>query len=240
MRSDRESEQFTEVRLTRETILDGSLRESFRRLLGPHVPFMSDAERGQQVRAMLGLAPRPDRVWVFGYGSLIWNPAFHFAERRTALIYGYHREFCLSARAGRGSPQRPGLMLALEPGGSCHGVAYRLHRDQSESELDIVWRREMGSMAYHPAWVKARTPKGVEHAIAFIANRRHERYVCGLNGDECVRLLATGAGPLGRCRDYLDDTVAHLRALGIRDRRLEALASRVRVHADPCVARKRS
>ena len=218
----------TELKLTRETILDGSLHASSRALLGSKVRFMSDAERVRQVREMLARAPDPARVWVFGYGSLIWNPAFHFAERRTAFIYGYHRQFCLWAWAGRGSPQQPGLMLAMERGGSCHGVAYRLHRRQTESELDVVWRREMGAMAYLPIWVKVRTPQGIEHAVAFIANRAHERYIADLDQRETTRLLANGSGPLGHCRDYLYDTVAHLRALGIRDRRMEALEIHVR------------
>ena len=226
-----------ELKLTRQTILDGSLRESSRKLLGIEMPHMSDDERARQVRAALGCAPRPDRVWVFGYGSLMWNPAFHFVERRTALIYGYHREFCLAARAGRGSPQHPGLMLALERGGSCHGVAFRLHRDQSESELDIVWRREMSSMSYRSAWVKARTAQGIEHALTFAANCSHERYLVNVEDAERTRLIATGSGPLGRCRDYLSDTVAHLRALGIRDRRMEALETRVRAYAHPVLVR---
>ena len=221
------------LKLTRESILDGSLREASRRLLGPAMPSMSDEERTLQVRATLANAPRQDRVWVFGYGSLMWNPAFHFAERRTGLVHGYHREFCLSALAGRGSPQNPALMLALERGGSCHGVAFRLHPDQSECELGIVWRREMGSMAYTPVWVKARTPAGIEHAITFIANCSHERYLVNVAEPERTRLIATGSGPLGHCRDYLVEMVAHLRALGFRDRRMEALEARVRAYARP-------
>jgi len=185
-----------------------------------------EARAASLAETLEGVAPDRD-VWVFGYGSLMWNPAFHFAERRAARVHGYHRQFCLWARAGRGSPARPGLMLALETGGSCHGVAYRLHRDKVRSELDVVWRREMLTMAYRPVWVSARTAAGIERAIAFAANRSHERYVRGLEPGAVVGYLASGAGPLGRCRDYLLDTVRHLRDLGIRDRRLEALAQAV-------------
>src|SRR6185436_12626271 len=106
--------------LTRATILDGSLRASAMALLGPGVRFMTDEERTRHIAEMLARTPRPDRVWVFGFGSLIWNPAFHFAERRTALVHGFHRQFCLWSKAGRGSPKSPGLMLGLERGGSCH------------------------------------------------------------------------------------------------------------------------
>ena len=216
--------------LTRESILDGTLHASVRALLGPGTRFVSDAERKAQVQAILARAPRRGRIWVFAFGSLIWNPAFHFVERRTARIYGFHRQFCLWSRAGRGSPERPGLMLSLESGGSCSGVAYRLERRQAATELDVIWRREMFTMSYRPVWTRARTPEGPEPAIAFSANREHERYVPGLEDEAIARYLATGAGLLGRCCDYLYDTVAHLRQLGIRDRRLEALEARVRAH----------
>ncbi len=218
----------TKLKLTRETILDGSLRAASIALLGPGQKYMTDEERTRHIGEMLASAPQPERIWVFGFGSLIWNPAFHFVERRTALVHGFHRQFCLWSKAGRGSPQSPGLMLALEPGGSCHGVAYRIAPGEVGTELDVVWRREMMTGAYRAVWVTAHTPGGVEHAIAFAANHAHERYVRGLDTDETARLLATGAGPLGSCCDYLLDTVSHLEALGIRDKRLEALVERVR------------
>jgi cation transport protein ChaC len=177
---------------------------------------------------MLARAPKPGRIWIFAFGSLIWNPAFHFVERRAARIHGFHREFCLWARAGRGSPERPGLMLSLESGGSCTGVAYRIAKRAAATELDVIWRREMFTGAYRPVWTTAHTSKGPEAAIAFSANRSHERYVRGLEEPAIARYLATGAGKMGRCRDYLFDTVAHLRGLGMRDRRLESLEARVR------------
>ena len=115
-------------------------------------------------------------------------------------------------------------------GGSCTGVAYRLAWSAAPTELDVLWRREMATMAYRPVWTTAHTVRGPEPAIAFSANRAHERYVPGLEDAAVARYLATGAGPMGRCCDYLFDTVAHLRQLGIRDRRLEALEAKVRVH----------
>lgn len=218
----------TKLTLTRESILAGTLRASATQLLGPGTKFMTDEERTRQIGEMLARAPDPERVWVFGFGSLIWNPAFHYAERRTAHVHGFHRQFCLWAKAGRGSPERPGLMLAIERGGSCHGVAYRIAPESVRSELDVLWRREMLTGAYRPVWVAARTPQGIAHAITFAANRSHERYVRGLDVHETARLLDTGAGPLGTCCDYLFDTVEHLRALGIRDKRLEVLERHVR------------
>ena len=218
----------TSIKLTRETILSGALHASVRTLLGPNVRLMTDEERSEQIARMLAASPRPGRVWVFAFGSLIWNPAFHFAEKRVARIHGFHRQFCLWARAGRGSPERPGLMLSLESGGSCTGVAYRLAEGTESTEMDVLWRREMVTMAYRPVWTVAHTPEGPEPAIAFSANRSHERYIPGLSEGEVAGYLASGAGPMGRCCDYLFDTVEHLRQLGIRDRRLEALETRVR------------
>jgi cation transport protein ChaC len=219
--------------LTRESILDGSLHASVRAVLGPDVPFMTDAERRAQVDGMLARAPDPGRVWVFAFGSLIWNPAFRHVERRTARIHGFHREFCLWVRAGRGSVERPGLMLSLESGGSCTGVAYRLAPGTEATELDVLWRREMFTMSYRPVWTTARTPEGPVSAIAFSANRHHERYAPDLDLDTVARHLASGSGVLGRCCDYLFDTVAHLRELGIRDRSLESLEAKVRARCGP-------
>jgi glutathione-specific gamma-glutamylcyclotransferase len=221
------------VKLTRESLLDGSFHAAVRATLGADVRYITDAERSAQIESILACAPRPRRVWVFAFGSLMWNPAFHYVERRTARVHGFHRQFCLWARAGRGSPERPGLMLSLESGGSCTGVAYRVAAKAAATELDVLWRREMSTMAYRPVWTVAHTSKGREPAIAFSANRLHERYVPGLEDEAVARYLATGAGPMGRCCDYLFDTVAHLRQLGIRDRRLEALEAMVRNNLRP-------
>jgi cation transport protein ChaC len=223
----------SQVKLTRESILDGTLAAAVRAALPPHTRYMSDQERAADIAAMRQRAPNPGRIWVFAFGSLIWNPAFHFVERRTARIHGFHRQFCLWARSGRGSPERPGLMLSLESGGSCAGVAYRIAPEAETTELDVLWRREMSTMAYRPVWTTAYTPQGPESALVFAANRAHERYVPGLEQDVVARYLANGAGPMGRCCDYLFDTVAHLRELGIRDRRLEVLEARVRAHCAP-------
>ena len=220
----------SQIKLTRASILDGTFHALVRAGLGTEMRYMTDAERADQVAAILARAPRPGRVWVFAFGSLIWNPAFHFVERRTARIHGFHRQFCLWARSGRGTPEQPGLMLSLVSGGSCTGVAYRLARYAAATELDVLWRREMSTLAYRPVWTIAHTSRGPEPAIAFSANRAHERYVPGLEDAVVARYLATGAGPMGRCCDYLFDTVAHLRQLGIHDRRLEGLEAKVRAH----------
>jgi cation transport protein ChaC len=215
-------------RITRENLLDGSYHAKMRLHQEASRAYMTDAERAEDIARIMALAPRPDSVWVFGYGSLMWNPAFHHVERRTARLYGFHREFCAWSGRGRGSPERPGLMLSLESGGSCAGIAYRIAQETAPVELDVLWRREMLSRLYRPLWVTAHTQRGPVPAIVFAANRSHERYVAGLDSETTARYLATGAGLNGTCCEYLFDTVAHLRALGLRDTRLEALAARVR------------
>jgi len=214
--------------LTRESLLDGSIRDyifqspELRRLVLP------DEERLASLRATLDKAPAKGDVWVFGYGSLIWNPAFHFVERRIARIHGYHRRFCLWTQLGRGSADNPGLMLGLESGGACRGVVFRIAEAAVQSELDILWRREMFTGAYCPTWVQARSGADVVPAITFVINRRNSRYAGRLSDDTVARHIATAAGPMGQCCEYLFETVRHLTELGIRDRQLEAMASKVR------------
>ena len=216
--------------LTRETLLDGSIREyilrdpALRRLVLP------DAERMQSLRATLARAPTQGDVWVFGYGSLIWNPAFHYVEKRIARVHGYHRRFCLWTQLGRGSAENPGLMLGLESGGACRGVIFRIAAEAVETELDILWRREMFTGAYCPTWISAHNHGESVPAVTFVINRENKRYAGRLSDEKIVRHIATAEGPMGPCRDYLFETVRHLAELGIRDRRLEAMAGKVRVH----------
>jgi len=215
------------VVITRESILRGDLHASVRALLGPDVPLMDDAQREAEIDAMLQQLVPGERLWVFGFGSLIWNPAFYFDQRCPGQVFGYHRAFCLWARSGRGSPQRPGLMLSLKRGGSCHGVLYQLPQGGERQELDVLWRREMLTMAYKPVLTRARCGHGWVRVLTFTANRSHERYVPDLGAEQEAMLLASGEGPLGRASDYLFDTHRHLLQLGITDQRLQRLCGRV-------------
>ncbi len=166
-------------------------------------------------------------LWVFGYGSLMWNPAFHYAERRLGHLHGYHRSFCMWTPLGRGSPENPGLMLGLDNGGSCRGVAFRVAGQNVEEELDIVWRREMVAGSYDPRWVTVRTELGAVRAVTFVMNHENERYAGRLPVATIVRHLATAGGRLGTAFEYLENTVAHLDQLGIADGFLHRLADRI-------------
>lgn len=212
--------------LTRELIRSGWVQAMVRAAGAPGV--LDEEELAASRAACLGARPPGTPIWVFGYGSLIWNPCFHHVERRVVRVAGWHRRFCLWTSLGRGTPERPGLMLGLERGGSCRGVAFRIAPEEVESELEIVWRREMVTAAYRPVWVAASGPEGPLEAIAFAIDRRHPRYAGRLPEARIVEALATAQGPLGPCCEYLFNTVAHLDALGIPDHRLHRLAELVR------------
>lgn len=209
---------FVDDGLTREDITEERIAELVRTYDVAGLMGVLDAESREKSRRSLLAEHASDRdLWVFGYGSLMWNPACHVAERAPALLHGYHRSFCLSTPLGRGSPEQPGLMLGLESGGRCRGMGLRIAPELIESETRILWRREMLSGAYHPRWVRLDTPGGPVRAVTFVVNRRHPRYVGRQPLAETVRTIAVAEGQLGRCCDYLHNLVLHLDELGISD-----------------------
>jgi glutathione-specific gamma-glutamylcyclotransferase len=166
-------------------------------------------------------------VWIFAYGSLMWNPEMPFAERRPALLRGYHRSFCLYSRDYRGTPERPGLVLGLDRGGSCRGIAYRLPPDKLEPAIDRVWAREMAGEVYRMCPVMVATPQGPVAAYAFVVRRDRPDYAGRISAEEMARIIAVAEGGRGTGRDYLASTVRHLEELGIEDGPLHRLHDRV-------------
>jgi cation transport protein ChaC len=167
-------------------------------------------------------------VWIFAYGSLMWNPEMLFAERRAALLCGYHRSFCLYSRDYRGTPERPGLVLGLDRGGSCRGIAYRLPPEGLGAAIDRVWAREMAGQVYDMRPVQVVTPPGKIAAYAFTVRRDNQDYAGRLTSDEAARIIATAVGGRGTGREYLANTVRHLEELGIAEGPLHRIAERVR------------
>lgn len=178
---------------------------------------MTHEARERNRRCALRSLAQGEDLWVFGYGSLIWNPAIRFVETRTARVYGFHRSFCLHLTIGRGSREKPGLMLALDRGGSCNGVAFRIASADVESETEILWMREMLSGAYRPHWGSIRIAGKAVEGLTFVVNRHHSRYTGRLSPDETAERLLTGEGRLGTCREYLVNTVRSLDEFKIRD-----------------------
>jgi glutathione-specific gamma-glutamylcyclotransferase len=171
-------------------------------------------------------------LWLFAYGSLMWNPGFAAAERRPARLFGYHRRFCLYSRDYRGTPERPGLVLGLDRGGSCHGVAYRLPPDRAVEIFDRVWAREMTGMVYEMRRVTVLTNAGPVAAHACVVRRQSPDYAGRLSPENAARLLTHAVGGRGSGRDYLANTLRHLEDLGIRDRLLRRVAAHVAQIAD--------
>jgi cation transport protein ChaC len=201
--------------LCRDDLVSGSLRAAFvKSEMAAHA--WTDAQLNRSVDCTLSCVPSGD-VWVFAYGSLIWNPIFPFADKRIARIYGFHRSFCLWSRLGRGTPDKPGLVLGLDHGGSCAGLAYRIAAAHVREEFRLLWRREMVTGSYVPTWVKARTPQGAVAAIAFVINRRSVAYAGRLPSPEAARRIRDASGIHGPCADYLLRTVGGLREYGIDD-----------------------
>ncbi len=167
-------------------------------------------------------------LWVFGYGSLMWDPALEFDEVRVARSEGYQRSFCLWDEGGRGSFAAPGLMLALDGGGACDGVAFRIHRDRIDHETFVLFRREMIGAAYRPAWLSLDTAQGAVTALTFVANHGHERIRPDIPLAEQARMIAIAEGMLGTNFDYLSDTHSHLETMNIHDGYVSELFGAVR------------
>lgn len=169
------------------------------------------------------LAPRDGGpVWIFAYGSLIWKPEIEPAERRRVRARGWHRAFTIELHGWRGTPEVPGLMLALAPGGSCTGLAFRLDPATATADLARLVRREMPfhELAGNARWITVESDAGPMPAITFYASPVGTRVSPGLPLETVARRLALACGHAGSCADYLYNTVAHLEAEGIRDRNL--------------------
>jgi cation transport protein ChaC len=169
-------------------------------------------------------------LWVFGYGSLIWNPGFAFEERRTARLAGFRRAFCLRSIRYRGTPEAPGLVLALDPApqAECRGVAFRVAPERTEEVRAYLRWREMATDSYHETFQTVEVDDhGRVQALAYVMDTTHEQYAL-LDLEAQATIIATSHGPAGPNRDYLHQTVAHLRELGLDDPELEELDRRVR------------
>jgi cation transport protein ChaC len=167
----------------------------------------------------------PGDLWIFGYGSLMWDPGFRHAEAEPALLYGYHRRFCVYSRRYRGTPQRPGLVLGLDRGGACKGIAYRVAHRHRKAAMLYLWEREMRGGVYDMKKLRVRLPRRTVEAYAYVVNRGHRGYAAELSVKETARHILQGAGRRGLCVHYLENTVRHIEALGLSDGPLHRLAA---------------
>jgi cation transport protein ChaC len=177
----------------------------------------SDVDREASRREALAGRGAGD-LWVFAYGSLMWDPAFRFSEVRRARVPDYARQFILKDSYGaRGTRDAPGLMAALDKGDGCEGLLFRISAADVDAETEVLWRREMVGPAYLPAFVTAVMDDQVTPALTFVADHQAEAISPTLTHDEQVLFIATGVGFLGSSFDYLAKINRQLTTLGIVD-----------------------
>ena len=216
-------------RFTRDLLLRGGLADMIARCT-PHIRVLTDAERRASLHAALAERPEHgDGVWLFAYGSLIWNTTIRTGDRRVARVHGWHRAFCLATNAGRGTPDNPGLLLGLWQGGDCMGAALRVAEDGLEHELDVLWRCEMVTAGYVPRWLALADAEGTAfgHGLGFTIDPAGPGYESALAEAEMVHRPATARGELGSSAEYLFRTWDGLRGMGITDPYLERIATLV-------------
>jgi cation transport protein ChaC len=166
--------------------------------------------------------------WVFGYGSLIWRPGFAHIETARARLHGFRRSLCVYSWVHRGTEQRPGLVLGLDRGGSCIGLAFRVPGELRDEVVAYLRERELVTNVYLERMLPVRLASGQSvAALCYVVDRGHVQYAGNLSVDDAAGIVNGGVGQSGRNEDYLFNTVEHLKALGIRDHWLESVAERV-------------
>ena len=168
-------------------------------------------------------------VWFFGYGSLMWNPGFPHLSREPALVHGWHRSFCVYSHVWRGTPEKPGLVLGLDRGGSCRGIAFKVDPTKEERVLAYLDERERVTNVYWRRRLAMTLPSGKRvEAWGYIAERSHHQYAGKLTVTKAARLILTGEGKGGHNVEYLENTIVHLDQLGISEGPLHVLRDKVR------------
>ncbi len=212
--------------------------------IAPGAQLNTDADYDEWVRRIVASHPAPDLpTQVFAYGSLIWKPEIEHAREQLAVARGWHRAFCFRMTRFRGTPQQPGLMMALDRGGQCRGVAFELPQANLEEQLGRLFRREFTYKPVNsmPRWINVATAHGTMPALTFVMNRASPVYAGRLSLQEVADVLARSCGHWGTGAEYLLNTVAHLEEKGIRDSNLWRLQRLVaqRIEADMASAQPR-
>lgn len=220
--------------LTRTFIDSGEYFESFGSL--PQGTIWDRERICRSLEKTLAVRPDTDDVWVFAYGSLIWNPLLRFDEQQIATLHGWHRSFCLSMITGRGNSSTPGRMLAVEPGGNTQGIAFRIASDVLDEDLGRMWIREMVLGTYQPIWSDITLADGsVVKAIVFVADPQRDQYEADSRIKSVAPLIAAASGTHGDNADYVFTLESALIDRGLTDLYVQTLANELR---QICAARK--
>ncbi|PWL00476.1 cation transport protein ChaC [Pantoea allii] len=213
--------------LTREFLLKADCKTSFGDI--EETLLWSCEQRAASLAATLACRPDHSPVWIFGYGSLMWNPVFEADEVASASLDGWHRAFCLRLTAGRGTASHPGRMLALKEGGITRGLAFRLPEERLHDELELLWKREMITGCYLPTWCELTLEDGRRvSALVFIMDPRHPLYEDDTCPQAVAPLIAAATGPLGSNAQYLFSLEEELTKRGMEEDDLIRLAHQVR------------
>ena len=169
-----------------------------------------------------------DEFWVFGYGSLMWNPGFDYEAREIVTLAGYHRALCIRSWVHRGTQDHPGLVLGLDRGGSCKGAAFRIGGEGRDETIAYLRERELVTNVYQERFLPIRFADGRRViAMTYTADRHHPQYAPRMDVEDAARTCATSVGKSGHNADYVRNSVRHLVELGIRDHWMESVASRM-------------
>ncbi len=170
-----------------------------------------------------------EQFWIFGYGSLMWRPGFEYRRSLPAVVHGVHRSLCVYSHVHRGTPEQPGLVLGLDRGGSCHGLAFEIDPEKWDDTLSYLRAREQVTMVYLERRKTIRLPSESRKvsAVTYIVDHAHPQYAGRLDDETLLRFILQGQGVSGHCADYVQSTVSHLRSMAIHDALLERLSARL-------------
>ena len=216
------------IKLTKENISKGQL--------GDKIESISGSDKVLTTKELLNARRNiiPDKgigedIYIFAYGSLLWNPTVDYEEECLAKIYGFHRSFCMKTNLGRGSYKKPGLMLGLDRGGSCRGSALKLKKSEAIKNIDILFRREMVTGAYKPKLLKTILEDGRKvMSLAFTVDKKHKNYFQNKAIRTKATMISNAHGFLGTCEEYFSNTLQSLSELNIVDSEMIAISKHLK------------
>ena len=212
------------IKLTRDNITQGRLGEKIRSISGSD-KVLTKEELVNERRKIIPDNGIGNDLYVFAYGSLLWNPTVEYEGQFLAKIYGFHRSFCMKTYLGRGSFDNPGLMLGLDKGGSCQGMAFKLKKSNAIKNIDILFQREMVTGTYRPKLLKTKLANGkIVLSLAFTVDEKHKNFFGKKDLKIKGKMIAKANGFLGSCREYFDNTLHSLSELNIIDNEMRAIS----------------
>ena len=213
------------VKLTKKNINDGRLGKKIKSISGSD-KVLTKKELIEERRKIIPDDGIGEDIYIFGYGSLLWNPTINYKTQHLAKIYGFHRSFCMKTNLGRGSFKKPGLMLGLDKGGSCRGSAFKLRNSEAIKNIDILFRREMVTGAYKPKLLKTILVNGRKVlSLAFTVDKKHKNYFQDKEIQTKAKMISNAHGFLGTCEEYFQNTLESLSELNIVDSEMTAISN---------------